>query len=1007
MASIPPCKYDVFISFRGKDVRYGFLSHLSSALHQKQIHAFTDENLRKGEDISPALLKIIQESSVSIVIFSAYYADSPWCLDELVKILECKETLGQLVLPVFYQVDPTDVQELTGNFGKAFTLAKHGEQVKGRLNKVDEWKHALIEISNLSGWDSRNIKYESKLVEEIVNDVLKKFSHMSSSDDAYDHNFVGIDSRVKKVEWLLNDKRVIGIWGMGGIGKTTIAQQVFRRNMTKFDGHCFVDKVRETMTKQPPIVVRDNIICRLLRERNLYEDALNLDVFIRRRLHSKKIFIVFDDVDDPNHLKSLVGECDLYHEGSRIIITSRDWQVLKNFCSKECIYEVEKLSDSEDIELFSLHAFKQNHPKEGYVELSKEATTYAGGSPLALIVLGSHLFDLGIEEWKSELGKLKGESLRKIQDVLRISYNGLERNEKKIFLDIACFFKGEYKYHVERRLEGFGFFPKSAMPRLINKTLINIACGKVDMHDLLQQMGKDIVIEECKQPGGRSRLWNHEDIRHVLTTNTGTKNVEGILLDMCEKDNLELSSTAFMKMCNLRFLEVRNSWARERVLLPNNLKFLPKELRYLSWKNYPLKSLPLNFWPKNLVELYMHDSNLIELWNGDKPLENLKLMDLSYSEDLIRIPDLPSTAPNLEFLYLRICENLVEIPSSLQNLSKLVELDLRGCYNITDCPEIPCNIRILTLDSTGIEQLPSSIEHLSQLVKLSLKRCKRLVSIPSSIGGLKCLEALYLNGCSRLVGIPSSIGELKRLEKLYLYGCSRLMSIPSSIGKLKCLKEFPLYGCSELLSLPESIKQLSKLKCLDLRGCKRLKCLPDLPSYLKDLNASDCTSLESASTSFLFVEHADENKDEDYFADLKFLMLVGCVNLDKNDVVLYMAGCEVPQGMRYKNNSGSSLSFRLDLHRLIAFSFCTVFHTTDYIRLTCRVDFTDKSGHRHGIDFHYWTKLDYNYSTEQMLLWFNHNKFDSVDKECFVEASFHFSSPNCSLMKCGVDPIYR
>ncbi|XP_057990188.1 disease resistance protein RLM3-like [Hevea brasiliensis] len=159
MVSIPPCKYDVFISFRGKDVRYGFLSHLSSALHQKQIHAFTDENLRKGEDISPALLKIIQESSVSIVIFSAYYADSPWCLDELVKILECKETLGQLVLPVFYQVDPTDVQELTGNFGKAFTLAKHGEQVKGRLNKVDGWKHALIEISNLSGWDSRNIKY--------------------------------------------------------------------------------------------------------------------------------------------------------------------------------------------------------------------------------------------------------------------------------------------------------------------------------------------------------------------------------------------------------------------------------------------------------------------------------------------------------------------------------------------------------------------------------------------------------------------------------------------------------------------------------------------------------------------------------------------------------------------------------------------------------------------------------------------------------------------------------
>ncbi|KAF2319914.1 hypothetical protein GH714_020453 [Hevea brasiliensis] len=138
---------------------------------------------------------------------------------------------------------------------------------------------------------------------------------------------------------------------------------------------------------------------------------------------------------------------------------------------------------------------------------------------------------------------------------------------------------------------------------------------------------------------------------------------------------------------------------------------------------------------------------------------NLKIMDLSDSKDLIRIPDLSSTAPKLEILILRGCESLVDIPS-LENLSELTALDIEGCYYVTNCPVLPCNITFLRLDETGIEQLPSSIEHLSQLVHLYLSACRRLVSLPSSIGKLKCLRGLCLGGCSRLVSIPSSIGDV-------------------------------------------------------------------------------------------------------------------------------------------------------------------------------------------------------------------------------------------------------
>lgn len=148
--------YDVFISFKGTDIRDGFLSHFQKELKQNQIDVFVDEELEKGEEISSSLLAKIEESYLSVVIFSENYAYSPWCLDELVKILECNIEMEQMILPVFYGVDPADVQELKGSYAGA--LGKYKEESNYDSNKVDTWINALKKISNLSGWDSRTIK---------------------------------------------------------------------------------------------------------------------------------------------------------------------------------------------------------------------------------------------------------------------------------------------------------------------------------------------------------------------------------------------------------------------------------------------------------------------------------------------------------------------------------------------------------------------------------------------------------------------------------------------------------------------------------------------------------------------------------------------------------------------------------------------------------------------------------------------------------------------------------
>lgn len=148
----------MFLSFRGKDTRKNFTDHLYIALTDAGINTFRDDNeLPRGEDLSSELLKAIQGSRISVVVFSRNYAASSWCLEELVKIVECRRTARQLVLPIFYDVDPSDVRNQSGSFGDAF--AAHKERYLLDKDKMLRWKRALIEAANLSGWDLRNTAY--------------------------------------------------------------------------------------------------------------------------------------------------------------------------------------------------------------------------------------------------------------------------------------------------------------------------------------------------------------------------------------------------------------------------------------------------------------------------------------------------------------------------------------------------------------------------------------------------------------------------------------------------------------------------------------------------------------------------------------------------------------------------------------------------------------------------------------------------------------------------------
>ena len=180
------------------------------------------------------------------------------------------------------------------------------------------------------------------------------------------------------------------------------------------------------------------------------------------------------------------------------------------------------LSYNDALKLFSWKAFHKPHPKENFVNLSKDFVNYAKGLPLALKVFGSLLFDKTMDEWKSALNNLKAEFDENIMVLLQISFDGLTNTQKGLFLDIACFFKGEKKDCIRDVLQSFGYYPDYNIGVLMKKSLITInENGALGLHDLLQDMGQEIIRRESpREPGGRSRLWIYEDVIHVLKNNT-------------------------------------------------------------------------------------------------------------------------------------------------------------------------------------------------------------------------------------------------------------------------------------------------------------------------------------------------------------------------------------------------------------------------------------------------------------------------------------------------------
>ncbi|KAM0066216.1 putative TIR domain, P-loop containing nucleoside triphosphate hydrolase [Helianthus debilis subsp. tardiflorus] len=858
-------QYDVFLSFRGEDTRKNFVDHLYDALQRHGIHAFKDdERLKQGKNISDQLLKSIEESKLFIIVFSKNYASSSWCLDELVKIMECQNTKDQTAYPVFYDVDPSEVRKQRGPVGEA--LARHTNK------ETQKWREALTEAANLSGWDLRKTAdgHEAKVIKLIIEQISLELRSINVNPD---DKLVGMEPRLQDLEKSLditasNEVRMIGIKGMGGAGKTTLARAVFDSISVQFDAKSFVENVREVSKASSGLLsLQQQILSDLLsRQGNTVHSVHDGTNMLKTKLRGRKVLVILDDVDHKDQLEALAGDFCWFKPGSRIIITTRDEQVLIAH-RVEWIHDVNLLSDEEAISLFSRHAFGKDIPIQEYEMQSLQVVSYAAGLPLTIKVLGSFLCGKDMHEWIDALARIKTIPLKETLEKLELSYVGLDDDCKEIFLDLACLLKGWQKNIVISILESCGYHARIGLRVLEQRSLITFVGDEdyLSMHDHIEEMGKNIVRRpHPDEPNKHSRLWIQEEIEDVLGNDLGSEATRCMRLDFTP--NIVLEGLGNMK--KLRCLIVSNHYKYGDDLV--KIDEVLKKLKSIRLPYSKLKTLDLGLTP-NLVSLdisYCHD--LVELHvpigclkrlrflylcgcerlksvSFIKDLESLEDLNLSYL-DLKEFPDIIPSHSNSSLQQLDFCWNDIEnLPSSIGNLHNLVDLSFSWCEKLKSLPGSICSLqhlRVLDLSRCGIEELPKEIGKLECLELLNL--CNSQVKhLPDSICKLKHLRCLDLSKCSELEKLPENLGDLESLNKLSVKR-TKIREVPSSICKLKHLKTLNLSKCSELEKLPENLGDLESLNELSVKRTK----IREVPSsicklkHLKTLNLFECYELE-------------------------------------------------------------------------------------------------------------------------------------------------------------------
>ncbi|KAL6842296.1 hypothetical protein ACP4OV_027944 [Aristida adscensionis] len=722
-----------------------------------------------------------------------------------------------------------DISDMLDGFQEDATQMTGALAIAWRKNaQAKKMKQMIDELTNIK---EQHTSFKFTHTTLAIVDQLP-YDQRESTSDVNESYLISRDAEKKTLIDMLSAQRdkdetmIIPIYGLGGIGKTTLAGMIYNdTQFKKYDHRVWVYVSQVFDLKK----IGKSIISQLSKEgrQQSTETLQEINQCISDLFPGKRILIVLDDIWEENYFELDKLKSDLLRVGKEgsvidVIVTTRKEDIANKICTSKP-YKLQPMKDDmcwDIIKKFSQVELKSN--KEQFVQIGLILAKNCGGVALAAQALGYMLKSKDLQEWSeinnsdiwNESSEDDNSPNEAVLPSLKLSYEKMPARLRLCFSYCAIFPKGHNIFENDliqqwsaldfvnpskgmqyiKQLLGMSFIQHSNLPSISGQPVVQYT-----MHDLVHDLARSVLGDELAVFDGSTNTNNTSEqkyCRYALITNYSR--------------SMKLSKILPSK---IRALHVADS---SKVELPDGAFSFAKFLRILDFSGCSSILLPASMGQLKQLKCFIAPGIQNErLKECIAELSKLQYLNLYGSSEIIVLPESIGKLGCLVYMGLSGCSGISKLAGSFGHLKSMQRLDISGC--------------------SGISNLPVSFGYLKSLLHLNMPRCSGLSSLPESFGDLKSLVHLNMSYCYRIKELPGSIGNLINLQHMDLSGCMGIKEIPESVCGLTKLQYLDLSAVHALQRLPETIGSLVNLQYVNLSRCWKLEQLPESFQNLRNL----------------------------------------------------------------------------------------------------------------------------------------------------------------------------